>query len=70
MGKQTNGTQQPKAARQSKTNHQTGWHKPIVNPTTNYAKDSHKAFCKRCVKANDGVCPITGNEHVAKSCDL
>jgi hypothetical protein len=26
----------------TKTNHQTGYHKPVVNPTTNYPKDSHK----------------------------
>lgn len=34
----------------TKTNHQTGYHKPVVNPTTNYPKDSHKAFCKRCLE--------------------
>ena len=69
MGKQKQGGQ-PKAARNTKTNHQTGWHKPIVNPTTNYAKDSHKAFCKRCMKANDDKCPITGSQNASKSCDL
>lgn len=37
----------------TKTNHQTGWHKPVVNPTANYPKDSHKAFCKRCLSYNE-----------------
>ena len=34
----------------TKTNHQTGYHKPVVNPTTNYPKDGHNAFCKRCLE--------------------
>lgn len=39
-----------------KTNHNVGYHKKVKNPTTNYAKDSHKAFCKRCFAHNSG-CP-------------
>lgn len=27
----------------TKTNHQTGYHKPVVNPTTNYQKDSTRS---------------------------
>lgn len=40
----------------TKTNHQTGYHKPVKNPTTNYQADSHKEFCKRCKVYNNG-CP-------------
>lgn len=54
----------------TKTNHQTGWHKPVVNPTTNYPRDSHKAFCKRCLSYNGNICPVTGKETLSKSCDL
>lgn len=44
----------------TKTNHQTGYHKPVVNPTTNYPKDGHNAFCKRCLERyHEGTCPIT-----------
>ena len=53
----------------TKTNHQTGYHKPVVNPTTNYPMDSHKSFCKRCVKIN-GCCPMTGTAHASKNCDI
>ena len=53
----------------TKTNHQTGWHKRVVNPTTNYPKDSHSAFCKRC-KAHNGCCPITGTDKASKGCDI
>lgn len=38
--------------KKKKTNHQTGYHKPVVNPTTNYGPDSHKKFCERCEKRN------------------
>lgn len=30
------------------------------NPTTNYPRDGHKAFCMRCFHANGRRCPITG----------
>ena len=53
----------------TKTNHQTGWHKRVVNPTTNYPKDSHSAFCKRC-KAHNGCCPITGTDRASRDCDI
>lgn len=49
-----------KAVRNIKTNHHTGYHKPVKNPTTNYPMDSHKAFCKRCLGYNGGICPMTG----------
>lgn len=39
--------------------------KKSKNPTTNYPKDSHKDFCKRCMKFN-GYCP-NGNP---KTCNL
>lgn len=58
-----------KAERNSKTNHHTGYHKPEKNPTTNYPKDSHKEFCKRCLRYNDGFCPKTGHAP-SGSCDL
>nr|DAT94347.1 MAG TPA: hypothetical protein [Caudoviricetes sp.] len=55
----------------TKTNHQTGYHKPVVNPTTNYPKDSHKSFCKRGLERyNNGVCPITGTSKPSSRCDL
>lgn len=46
-----------KIDRVTKTNHKTGWHRPIKNPTTNYPMDSHQAFCKRCLTYNGG-CPL------------
>lgn len=39
-------------SKHKKTNHQPGYHKPVVNPTTNYAPDSHKKFCVRCMARN------------------
>lgn len=57
-------------AKQTKTNHQTGWHKPVVNPTTNYPMDSHKAFCRRCLSANGDICPITQTDKVYKRCEI
>lgn len=56
--------------KQTKTNHQTGYHKPVTNPTTNYPMDSHKAFCKRCVTYNGGVCPATGTTKTYNHCDI
>lgn len=43
----------------TKTNHRTGYHKPIKNPTTNFAPDSHKEFCQRCEAHNHG-CQLSG----------
>ena len=51
--------------RNTKTHHQAGYHKPVKNPTTNAAPDSHKKFCKRFwgttrVSApRPGSCPLT-----------
>lgn len=53
----------------TKTHHLPGYHKPVKNPTTNYPKDSHKAFCKRCLGYNGGICPKTGFAP-SKTCDL
>lgn len=55
----------------TKTNHQTGYHKPVVNPTTNYPKDGHNAFCKRCLERyHEGICPITHSKNPSGRCDL
>ena len=54
--------------KETKTNHKTGWHKRIKNPTTNYRKDEHKDFCRRCLDHNI-VCPVTGYKP-SKLCDL
>lgn len=54
----------------TKTNHQTGWHKPVVNPTTNYPMDSHKEFCKRCLKIHEGKCPATKSGKLNPDCNL
>ena len=40
-----------------KTHHQTGYHKRIKNPSTNYIGDPHKTFCKRCM-AHNKRCPL------------
>ena len=56
-------------SKETKTNHQTGWHKRISNPTTNYPKDSHKAFCRRCLAYNQGG-PKTGRDRPTRSCAL
>ena len=39
------------------------------NPTTNYPRDSHRAFCNRCFNANRRRCPITGRSST-KRCRL
>ena len=39
------------------------------NPTTNFAPDPHKAFCKRCL-AHNGKCPKTGTNKIDKSCTV
>ena len=54
----------------TKTNHQTGYHKPIKNPTCNYPKSTHKEFCLRCLVHNNGRCPDTGTIRIRKSCSL
>lgn len=55
--------------RDTKTNHRTGYHKPIKNRTTNYPKDGHKAFCVRC-RGYNGGCPMTGKSAPSRSCSL
>jgi len=39
------------------------------NPTTNYPKDPHKAFCERCF-AHNGHCPDTGRQKKNSACTL
>lgn len=39
------------------------------NPTTNYPRDSHRAFCNRCFYGNHRRCPITGGNST-KRCRL
>lgn len=56
--------------RDTKTHHRTGYHKPIKNPTTNAAPDTHKAFCKRCFRLNGGICPMTGKIFKATGCSV
>lgn len=53
-----------------KTNHQTGYHKPIKNPTTNYAMSSHKVFCQRCYDRHSGICPATNRKAKSARCSL
>lgn len=53
----------------TKTNHQTGYHKPVKNPTTNFPKDTHKEFCKRCFLFNKG-CPDGRLVDQLKGCSL
>lgn len=39
------------------------------NPTTNYAKDTHKQFCERCFAYNKG-CPDTESQRKSNTCAL
>lgn len=39
------------------------------NPTTNYAKDTHRKFCKRCFDYNNG-CPETESKRKSRVCSL
>lgn len=55
----------------TKTNHQTGYHKRVKNPTTNYPMDSHQEFCKRCLHLyHGGICPVTHTKRPSKECSL
>lgn len=56
--------------KKSKTNHSTGYHKPVKNPTQNYPMDTHKDFCKRCFPAHKGICPMTGLPILSKGCSV
>lgn len=40
-----------------------------TNFTTNYPKDTHKEFCKRCMAHNKG-CPITRSKKPSLKCSL
>lgn len=60
----------PHTAATHKTHHQTGYHKPVRNPTTNYAKDSHRAFCERCLAYHKGFCPETWATRTSRNCAL
>lgn len=43
----------------------------IKKSTFNYPKDSHAAFCKRCLtQYNGGVCPMTGCDKPSGKCQL
>lgn len=53
-----------------KTNHQTGYHKPVKNRTTNYGPDTHSKFCRRCIEHNKLRCPMTGKPWPTKSCNV
>ena len=39
------------------------------NPTTNFAKDTHKAFCERCYAFNK-CCINTGTKRKDSSCRI
>lgn len=60
----------PHKATEHKTHHQTGYHKPVKNPTTNFAKDTHKKFCERCIAFHDGMCPDTETPRKSFACNL
>ena len=59
-GKQTKADNAPVRVSKEgiKTHHQTGYHKPVRNPTTNYPKDTHKDFCARCLAHHGYTCPL------------
>ena len=40
-----------------------------TNATTNYPKDSHKEFCKRCMSYHGG-CPVTRSKRPSRKCSL
>lgn len=40
-----------------------------TNDTTNYPKDKHSDFCKRCMARNHG-CPVTRSKKPSKKCSL
>lgn len=52
-----------------KANDKADSKKTVKVTTTNYPMDSHKAFCKRCMKIN-GCCPMTGSDRASKNCDI
>lgn len=44
-------------------------HEKGANKTTNYRKDKHDRFCKRCFKHNNG-CINTGTKHKDSDCNI
>ena len=42
----------------------------VKTNTYNYAPDSHKEFCKRCLKYNNCICPVTGKIYISYSCNI
>lgn len=69
MGKQKKANPEVKKTRETKTNHQTGWHKRVANPTTNYPKSTHAEFCRKCLSYNNG-CPNTNTPYPDRHCTL
>lgn len=54
----------------TKANHQADHIKTVSN-TTNYPKDGHNAFCKRCLERyHGGICPMTHSKIPSGRCDL
>ena len=58
-----------KQLRETKTHHQTGYHKPERNPTPHYRMDKHKFFCVRCYAYTLG-CPVTGRMKKSPDCEI
>lgn len=44
--------------------------KKVKTNTYNYPPDSHKEFCKRCLKYNNLICPVTGKTHTSSTCNI
>lgn len=44
-------------------------HEKGANKTTNYKKDNHGRFCKRCF-AHNGKCINTGTKHKDPECNV
>lgn len=42
----------------------------VKTNTYNYPPDSHKEFCKRCLKYNNSICPITQKTVVSYTCNI
>ena len=55
--------------KQRKTNHQTGWHKRVKNPTKNSKSITHKEFCEICYAYNK-CCINTNTTRLDKNCSI
>ena len=42
----------------------------VKTNTYNYQPDSHEKFCKRCLRYNNGICPVTGKTYISSSCNI